>query len=482
MHKLSKSRILAHRQCPRRLWLQVRRPELLPQDPGGWVAAGTHAGEVARDLVPDGVLIEPGDLRQALTETAVRLAEPPRPLFEATFQTDGVLVRTDLLLPGESGWRMAEVKSSTSVKDYHYVDAAVQAWVVRQAGVSVTAIEVAHIDSGFVYPGAGDYRGLFRHVDVSDRVGQLELQVPAWIAEARATLQGPDPETPPGIHCHDPFDCPFLKVCASPPGPEAFPPEILPYGGEVARALRSEGYADLRDIPPGRLTRPRHIRIWQATRDNVPFLDSEAGRQVAALGWPRYYLDFETIQFTVPVWAGTRPYQQLPFQWSCHVEDASGSLAHHAFLAEGTGDPRRDFVQTLLAVLRTRGPILVYHAAFERTRMAELADAFPEHAQALRAAMERLFDLLPVAREHYYHRDMRGSWSIKAVLPTIAPDLAYSELDVADGGMAQEAFAELLQPNTSDPRRAHLREALLTYCERDTLAMVRLAHFFMREH
>ena len=482
MHGLSKSRILAHRQCPRRLWLQVHRPELWPQEASAWMAAGTQAGEVARDLFPGGVLIEPGDLRQALAETVTRLSEPPRPLFEATVQADGVLVRADLLLPAASGWRMAEVKSSTSVKDYHYHDVAVQAWVVRQAEVPVTRVEVAHIDSGFVYPGSGDYRGLFRHVDVTEVMSDLEPEVPGWIAEARATLQGEDPRTPPGKHCHDPFDCPFLEVCAPAPGPAVFPPETLPYGGTVARALRAEGYSDLRDVPPGRLTQPRHVRVWQVTRDNTPFLDPEAGRQIAALGWPRYFLDFETIQFAVPIWAGTRPYQQIPFQWSCHVEGVSGGLSHHAFLAEGTGDPRLEFVQTLLAVLGTRGPILVYHAGFERTRMAELADAFPEHAQALRAAMERLFDLLPVARAHYYHPEMRGSWSIKAVLPTIAPDLAYSDLEVADGGMAQEAFAELLTPDTPDTRRTQLREALLRYCERDTLAMVRLAHFFEGAH
>ena len=478
MHGLSKSRILAQRQCPRRLWLQVHRKELLSEEESPWMAAGTKAGEIARDLFPGGILIEPGTLAQALTETVARLAEPPRPLFEATFQAGGVLIRADLLLPEASGWRIAEVKSSTSVKDYHYLDSAVQAWVVRQTGLPVSRFEVAHIDSGFVYPGGRDYRGLFRHVDVTDTVANLEPQVPAWIAEARATLQGDDPQTPPGAQCHDPFECPFLAFCAPPPGSDVFPPEVLPNGGKVSRQLRAEGYEDLRDVPRGRLSNPRHIRVWQVTRDETPFLDPEGGRQLAALGWPRYFLDFETIQFAVPIWAGTRPYQQLPFQWSCHVENSTGAVTHHAFLAEGATDPRREFVETLVATLGTEGPILVYNAGFEKTRMAELAKAFPEHARALNAAMERLFDLLPVAREHYYHRDMRGSWSIKAVLPTIAPDLAYDDLEVSAGDMAQEAFTEIIKPETGPERRNQLREALLRYCERDTWAMVRLARFF----
>jgi hypothetical protein len=478
MYGLSKSRILAHCQCPRRLWLQVHGPRLPPDEPSASRAEGNHAGEVARDLFSGGTLIDTDDLSQALTDTVARLAEPPRPLFEATFQAGGVLIRADLLLPEESGWRIAEVKSSTSVKDYHYLDSAVQAWVAQQTGLPVLRLEVAHIDSGFVYPGGGDYQGLFRHVDVTDAVRGLKPQVPAWIAEAQATLKGDDPETAPGAQCRDPFACPFLAFCIPPPGSDVFSPEILPSGGTVARQLRAEGYEDLRDVPPGRLTHPRHIRVWQATRDNAPFLDPEGGRQIAALGWPRYFLDFETINFAVPIWAGTRPYQQIPFQWSCHVENSAGAWTHHAFLAEGATDPRRKFLEKLLAALGTEGPILVYNAGFEGARMAELAEAFPEHSPALNAAMERLFDLLPVVRKHYYHRDMRGSWSIKAVLPTIAPDLAYDDLEVSSGGMAQAAFAEIIQHETETERRSQLREALLHYCERDTWAMVRLARFF----
>ena len=478
MHGLSKSCILAHRQCPRRLWLQVHRPELMPREPDASMAEGTQAGVVVRDLFPGGAVIGSGDLSQALTLTAAWLTERSCPLFEATFQADGVQIRADLLLPEESGWRMIEVKSSTSVKDHHYLDTAVQAWVLEQTGLPVLRWEVAHIDSDFVYTGARDYEGLFRHVDVTEAVRYLEAHVPAWIAEARATLQGEDPQTHPGEQCRDPFECPFLAFCIPPPGSEVFPPEILPYGGSVARALRAEGYEDLRDVPPGRLTHPRHIRVWQATRDNTRFLDPEGGRQIVALGWPRYFLDFETINFAVPIWAGTRPYQQIPFQWSCHVENSAGAWTHHAFLAEGAMDPRGEFLEKLLATLGTEGPILVYNAGFEGARMAELAEAFPEHSPALNAAMERLFDLLPVVRKHYYHRDMRGSWSIKAVLPTIAPDLAYDDLEVSSGGMAQAAFAEIIQHETETERRSQLREALLHYCERDTWAMVRLARFF----
>ena len=132
----------------------------------------------------------------------------------------------------------------------------------------------------------------------------------------------------------------------------------------------------------------------------------------------------------------------------------------------------------MIKALRKRGPVIVYNAAFERTRIQELAAAFPHLAPELNAIISRLFDLLPIAREHYYHPQMRGSWSIKAVLPTIAPELAYDDLDVANGGMAQDAFAEMMDPETTDERRGQLYNSLLKYCERDTLAMVRIANYF----
>lgn len=481
MHGLSKSRILAHRQCPRRLWLQIYHPELAVEDGSSIArfATGHQVGDIARTLHPGGILIDTDDLKQALADTDRLLNDTPRPLYEATFQAEGVLVRADLLLPDGNTWRMAEVKSSCSVKPYHLIDAAVQTWVVRQAGVPLTRIEIAHIDRSFVYHGCYDYRGLLASTDITDQIMALEDEVPGWIAAARETLGGTDPHTQPGAQCHAPFDCPFFGHCVPQSNEnEGYPPEILPYAGKLANALRSEGYEDIRDIPEGRLSKPKHVRIWQATRDNEAILDPTATVTLQSLAWPRYYLDFETIQLVVPLWAGTHPYDQTPFQWSCHIEQEDGAVTHLEYLANGSGDPRRAFAESLLEAIGTSGPILVYNATFENSRMRELATSFPDLAPALEAAIKRVVDLLPMAREYYYHPEMRGSWSIKAVLPTIAPDLAYDDLVVADGGMAQDAFGEILHTDTPPERKVQLLDALHKYCERDTWAMVRLAHHF----
>lgn len=480
-HGLSKSRLLLHRQCPKRLWLRVHRPELEEVDDGNQTrfATGTYVGEVAQQLYSDGVLIDGDDLWQAVADTQEILAGESRPIFEATFQSDGLLIRADLLLPANGGFRMVEVKSSTSVKEYYLEDAAIQSWVAQRAKLPLTSVEIAHIDNSFVYPGGGDYQGLFHYADISDQIADIRTEVPDWIIAARETLSGDEPCISPGAQCSKPFDCPFFSYCS--PRVEiadGYPPEVLPYGGTLAATLRAEGYTDLRDVPEERMQNWKHQRVWQATKSGQTFLNPEAGKQIAALPYPRYYIDFETINPAVPVWAGTRPYMQVPFQWSCHTETAKGVMTQCAFLADGQSDPRRPFAESLIDAVGIDGPVFVYNAPFERSRMQELADYYPDLAPTLSAAIDRLVDLLPIAREHYYHPDMRGSWSIKAVLPTIAPDLAYDNLEVANGGMAQEAFAEIMHAETSPERRQQLHDALLLYCERDTLAMVRIAHYF----
>lgn len=313
-HGLSKSRLLAYRQCPKRLWLHIYRRELEEISAQAAVAfsQGHHIGAVARSLQPDGILIETENLPQALDETRRVLADHPnRPIFEATFEHVGVLVRADILTPESGGYRMTEVKANTRVKDYHPTDCAIQTWVCRQAGILITRTELAHVDTAFVYPGAGDYRGLFNPVDVGEWIGPLLPEVPTWVAEARVTLAGEEPAIEPAAQCHAPFECPFLAYCTRDQTPDdspRYPVSSLPQGGRLAAALLAEGCADLRQVPPDRLSKPRHQRMQRVAMTEMAELDPVAGATLRDLSYPRYYLDFESIQFSVPIWAGTRPY------------------------------------------------------------------------------------------------------------------------------------------------------------------------------
>jgi hypothetical protein len=313
---------------------------------------------------------------------------------------------------------------------------------------------------------------------ISDSVDTLYDQVPEWVAGARDTLDGDMPEIAVGEQCDTPFECPFLPFCE--PEPVEYPLALLPdrAGKKLARQLMEEGYADLRDVPGERMTTDLLQRVHRATLDGETWLDAAAKDAIDALPWPRYYLDFETIGFTVPVWAGTRPFQALPFQWSCHGEASDRELFHREFLDTTGEPPMRAFAVSLIDALGSSGAILVY-SNYERRILNELAAAQPDLAPALRAIVARLFDLQPLARAHYYHPAMKGSWSIKAVLPTVAPDLDYDSLDeVRDGTAAQAAYAEMIDPATAPERKAQLEHALREYCRLDTMAMVRLAHFF----
>lgn len=480
MYGLSKSRILAHRQCPKRLWLHIHKPELAHYENQQQQRfdTGNTVGEVARGLYPDGLLIEHDDLSQCLEDTQEAL-RTGKPIFEATFQHDGVLIRADLLLPDGNGYRLVEVKSAASVKEVYLADSAIQSWVIRQAGVPLTRTEVAHIDRSFIYPGSKNYSGLFKHVDVTSSISLLETEVPVWISAARTTLCNDEPSLDVGVHCQQPYGCPFIVYCAPPQEQVAeYPVTILPWGGKLAKQLADEGFSDLRDVPIERLRKPLHQKVWRTSKAQVPELDPEASAKLKGLPYPQYFLDFESIQFVVPIWAGTRPYDQVIFQWSCHVQTSEEELNHAAFLSDGTGDPRRQFAESLLDTIGEHGPIFVYNAVFERGRLQELAAAFPDLSNQLHAVIARLYDLLPLARAHYYHHEMRGSWSLKAVLPTIAPDLDYANLTIGDGGMAMDAFAEILHPQTSAKRSSDLRQGLLDYCERDTYAMVRIVRHF----
>lgn len=480
--RLSKSKILSGLQCPKRLHLEIHQPEL-----GEFSAAteqafavGHEVGEVARRLNPGGTLIgNPEDPGTALKDTAAALGDAKDALlYEPCFSHGGVLVRADIFAKRRKKHRLIEVKSSTSVKGYHYNDAAIQAWVLEGAGYPPDEVFLDHINNQFVYLGDGDYAGLFTRVDVTDEVSDLLPAVPEWVAALRKYLAGPLPDIAMGRQCNDPFACPFQGFCSK--DQPQFPLSLLKYAGNLVRQLEAEGYRDLREVPTKRVQGDFQRLIHKAILTGKGVLDPGAAAAIKGLAYPRYYLDFETIAFAVPVWAGTRPYEKLPFQWSCHVEKAGGKLEHREFLDVSGAPPMRAFAESLIAALGRRGPILVY-STFERTILKQLIDRIPDLTDPLDAIIGRLFDVLAVARACYYHPDLNGSWSLKGVLPAIAPELAYDDLEVQDGGMAQVAYTEAIHLDTTPERKEAIRQALLRYCKRDTFAVLRVAKHFAQE-
>lgn len=477
---LSKSRIAVFEQCPKRLWLSVHRAGLAQEsDSTKRVFRVGHAvGEAACAQYPGGIEIDAGlGLAHAAEATATAMLGPIRvPLFEATFIHEGVVVRVDLLLPDCAGWHVVEVKSTTSVKPYQRADLATQLWVLSGCGVRVSRASVRVIDRTFMLREPGDYDGLFADVQADEVVEALVANRGMVVSAAAATLAGPEPEVATGAHCSNPFQCSFIALCQRDiPAQPVWPVSLLPGSGgrAVARQLVVRGIDDLLAADATEITAPLLQRVHAATVSGVAWHDAAAiCSETSGWAYPRTFLDFESIAFAVPRWVGTSPYQQVPFQFSAHLDHGTGDLEHTAYLSLDGSDPR-DACARALASLPNTGAVIAWNASFERGCLLQLADAIPVYGPALRALAARLVDLLPVARRHYYHRDMRGSWSIKAVLPTLAPELDYGSLNGARSGEeAQDHYLEAIDSLTSNQRWAELRQGLLNYCARDTFAMV----------
>jgi hypothetical protein len=471
---------MSARQCLKRLHLEIHRPDLasISRATEAAFATGHKVGDIAQRIFgsDDSVFIPyEGGLGHALKKTArIMNGSVKIPIFEATFQYGGVLVRIDALLPQEDSWRIVEVKASTSVKDEHMFDCAIQRWVFEGLGHKLHSISLAHVDNSFVYAGDGNFVGLLAEVDVTAESAALAAVVPEWIDSARNAAGEQLPQIAVGAHCSKPYECPFTAHCW--PSEPEYPVQGL--GGSKARLGKfvALGYTDIRDVPADSLSE-KQLRIQRITRSGDAELLPAARDFVDSLPYPRYYLDFETIMPAVPLWRDTRPYETLPFQWSCHYESDPGQIEHADFLDLSGEPPMRRLAESLLRVVGNAGPVLTY-TDYEKRVIGALRDRFPDLAGALAALIDRLVDLKPVTEQNFYHPAMAGSWSLKALVPVIAADLDYQNLEgIQEGTAASEGYLEAVSADVSEARKEALEVQLRRYCRFDTEAMVRLVHF-----
>lgn len=479
--RLSKSKFLSGLQCHKRLYLDIHHPQLAtPPDAGtqAMLDMGTEVGELARRRFPGGRLVAAGyrQTEAALAQTAELLADESVPaIFEAAILADGVLIRADILerVAGGDGepacWRLIEVKSSTRVKEVHLDDLALQRHVLVNAGMVVVGCSLMHINTAYTYAGGDiDLEQLFAIDEVSALVQHRQEQVPGLLAEMKAMLQSPAPPViEPDEHCFSPYECPFWDHCtATKPARWIF---YLPGGKRLAAQLFGQGVVTIDEIP-------NHAKLSSAQRkvkDNTEWVSEKLADALNTVQFPVHHLDFETVMLAVPRYAGTRPYQALPIQWSNHIERESGEVRHQEFLHTGGSDPRRPLAEALLDALGTEGSICVY-SPYEKSVIEQLAEFLPEWKIALRALVKRLWDLHPIVKEHYYHPEFGGSFSLKDVLPALVPSLRYDDLAIREGGQAASEYYKMIFVETDWVEQARIRDALLAYCKRDTLAMVEL--------
>lgn len=470
---LTPARLTEFERCPRLLWLTRFRPEAA--EPGGADAearlATAQAVKVeAQRQCADAITIDHVEGWAAAVASTRQAVAGRHTVLNAAFERDGLRATIDIATPVPEGWQLIAVRGATRAKPHHLTAVATQRWAAEGAGLSVTQATVRHLDRDFILPADGDLANAFADSDVTASSVTIAAGRSALLEAAQAMLADSEPSLTTGDHCRSPHPCAFTAHChaALPPGPD-WPVTILPRG--AGKRFAEQGLDDLTLIPAEALRSDTDRRIQRASITGTAEHDP-AGVADATRGWsyPRIWLDFETVAHALPVWTGAQPYEQVPFQFVADVETADGHVERHEFLSLDGDDPRRACAEAL-AALPSEGAVIAWHAVFERGVIERLASRFPDLAGALYSLADRIVDLLPVARDHWYHRDQRGSWSIKAVLPTIAPELDYAMLEVKAGGDAVEAYLEASAPSCTPDRRTALDRALRVYCGRDVDAM-----------
>ena len=490
---LSKSRYVAFRQCPKVLWLSINEPVEAAEADESRMAAGIAVGNLAKGYFgtykeatatkADGCLDIPAMIARTKTLMADSSVET---ICEAAFLTDGCYCAVDLLHREKGGWAIYEVKSSSGddFKDpdeVYIMDIAYQRYVLEQCGVKITGTYLMRLDRNYVLQGDLDTKALFYIDDVKNSVSAEYPKVAPNCAKAKEILSlttEPDKDLHEG--CNAPYECAFKAYCMKAhnvPSPSVF--DLYRMSWKKALEMYQNGKVSFESLRDEKAINEHQRMQIESTLQNVDLIDKVKIRSfLSTLKYPIYQLDFETIQPAIPVYQGTHPYQQVPTQYSLHIQpSAFGDCEHLEFLADAKSEnPMREVAEHLCNDIPANVMVMAYNAGFEKGRIKEMADAFPDLRNHLMAIHGNVVDLLVPFRDWAYYRPaMNGSFSIKKVLPALFPNdprLDYHKLPgcVHNGGEAMDIFPKMR--NMEGQELADTRESLLRYCELDTWSMV----------
>lgn len=483
---LSKTDFMRWLTCPAYAWIAKYKKELIPEEEDRYIlerifAVGFEVEDYALTLFPPGKRVQAFGPRAA-EFTGTLASEGKRVIHQATaLSPEGYMARADILVKDDAGdgWHIYEVKSSTRVKNEHLLDVAFQRLAFERAGYTITKTCVIHLNRNYVRQGALDPKEMLRTVDVSHRVEKLLPGVTKQAAEAATYMQSPiEPTTCTCNRRANKWErCPTVHY---------FHPDMLEksifhvsgLGERLFKSLVNKEIFTVEEIPDGvKLTdKLHHYRL--ALKEGKAVVNEQKISQILdGLEFPLYFLDYETTTSGLPLFDGTMPYQNMPFQYSLHVlREPGGELEHYEYLATNqTADPVGELCSTLAeAIPPTGGTVLVWYAPFETGCNEQMARMRPEHTDFLKSVNARVFDLMTIFSDfHYLHPGFEGSASIKKVLPVIVPELSYDNLAVQKGDRASALWEDSLKPDFKQDRD-QLYSDLLEYCKLDTLAMVKI--------
>ena len=487
--RISKSRYVNYRQCPKKLWLNVYHPELADEMDQTVFKNGTMVGELAQDLFPGGDLVtfdeqNPENIDNMVRQTQELMQDGVDVIYEAAFSHSGLLAICDILVKakGTTGdqYDIYEVKSSTKLKDVYIEDVAFQQYVLGLCGISVRDTYVVYINSQYERQGDLELSKLFTIEPVTEASKALQAEVDQGLPGVFSLLESEEEyQCDIGPQCSDPYECEFTTYCW-----RHIPKTSVFNISRLAAKKKFECYYNNiitfeevveHSVP---LNANQKLQIEAELYDVETIRIPEIKKFLASLHYPLYFLDFETFMSPIPLFDATRPHQQIPSQYSLHyIRCEKGPLCHKEFLAEEGRDPRPDLARRLLEDIPSDACILAYNMSFEKGIIRDLAALFPPLCERLMNLHDHIVDLMePFKNKAYYTKEMRGRYSIKAVLPALFPDdpsLSYESLGlIHDGAEAMNAYAGLT--DLPHDQRLLIRQSLLEYCKLDTLAMVKI--------
>ena len=483
---LSKSRFMAGLQCHLRLWYECYNREFASEVSPVQQAVfdtGHEVGQLATRLYPDGVLMEEDHLHhEDAVEGTLKAMENPKvaAIYEAGFIHDGVRIRVDILQRvGDGKWNLVEVKSSTSAKDIYLPDVAVQYRVLRGLGLDIDRVFLMHLNNRYVYDGKKvELEKLFSRADLTKKAAIYQNQIPTLLAIFNDMLAQPEaPDIKPDRHCSIPYDCAFWEHCTQ-DMPEHWVMTLTGISQKKMDELEARSVREIKDIPASFSLSTTQDRIRNCVINNQAYVSPDLNDTLNDMVYPIHFLDFETLFRAIPRYAGTRPYQSIPFQWSDHILFEDGTIEHREYLSEEDKDPREDFALTLLDVLGSTGSIATY-TNYEESVIKGLTYQIPEYRDQLLALLRRIKDLHKIISKEYYHPKFYGSFSIKSVLPALLPEMTYKNLEIQEGQLAGLEYMRMTDVSTPAEEKEKIKKNLLTYCGHDTLAMLKIREELM---
>lgn len=470
---LSKSSYLKGLESHAYLWRSINAKETIPLPTPEEIAkmeTGNQIGKLAYKLYPDGVCLADMDFNENLIQTE-ELVRQRKIIFEAGFNKDRLYSRIDILVPVEDDqWDIIEVKSSTECKKAHISDVAFQLHICGISDINIRHTHIVYINKHYAKNGEVVVNEFFKKEDITEKV---ETEVKVVPEQAQKLIQVIDLEECPDFDFNDISKSEYGNIYINEFNanlPDGSVWELYNDKSKKKYLLWNAGIKLLKDIPEDyKISSQNKIQI-ETSRHGNAYIDQEAIKTfVSTIHYPIYYLDFESFSLAIPTYEDTKPYMQIPFQYSLHIEYENGTIEHKEFLHTDTSDPRPYLLNSLINDLGKEGTILTYNQSFEKAIIKSIA---AENEGWREPILERMNDLLiPFRNFHYYHPNQKGSCSIKAVLPVFS-DLSYKGLAISNGGQAMTTYAKYFVNQEQHPNKSQLIQDMLVYCKQDTWAMV----------